>query len=140
MAAQDLSAILDDIIASFNQGDLDRLRGLVDPDVVYQETGTGRRVQGVDAYVDLLAAWRRGLPDVNGTSTARLTGPDRAAIEVTWTATHTGPLATPDGDIPPTGKPFEIDASIWCAFEGDTVVEIHNHLDVLSMLKQLGLA
>ena len=36
------------------------------PDVVYEETGTQRRVDGVDAYVQLCQGWKQAFPDARG--------------------------------------------------------------------------
>ena len=138
MATQGKSAVVNEIIESFNAKDLNRLRTLVDDNVVYEESGTGRRTEGVDAYLDLLQGWLQAIPDVMGKVTSSLEGGNQAAIEVTWTGTQTGPMQTPAGVLPPSGKPFQIEASIWCAFNGDKVAEIHNHLDVLSLLQQIG--
>jgi hypothetical protein len=42
-----------------------RFRRLLAPDLVYQETGTKRRVSGLDAYVELCQGWREAdLTDV----------------------------------------------------------------------------
>jgi len=41
------------------RADWERFRGLLAPDAVYAETGTGRRVEGADAYVALVQGWKR---------------------------------------------------------------------------------
>ncbi|MDQ1565920.1 MAG: hypothetical protein QOF96_800 [Actinomycetota bacterium] len=138
MAAPTKSAVVNEIIESFSAKDLGRLRTLVDDNVVYQETGTGRRTQGADAYVELLEGWLQAFPDVAGKVTSGLESGNQAAIEVTWTGTQTGPLTTPAGQVPASGRSFQIEASIWCEFNGDKVTEIHNYLDVLTMLQQIG--
>ena len=56
-----------DLIDAFNQADWDRLRGLLAPGVRYSETGTGRRVEGADAYLQLCQGWKEAFPDVAGT-------------------------------------------------------------------------
>ena len=52
--------------------------------------------------------------------------------------THTGPLDAPGGTIPATGKRVVVLASFWITFEGEQVKEAHHHLDVMSLLQQLG--
>ena len=78
------------------------------------------------------------MPDLNGTVLRTLEQGDVAAIEVAWTGTQTGPLATPDGEIPPTGRRIEIRSTQWVtARDGHTEV-IDHHLDVMGIMAQLG--
>jgi predicted ester cyclase len=140
MTTQSKAAVLTDIIDSFCAKDLDRLRTLVDDQIVYQETGTGRRVEGADAYVAMCQGWLAAFPDIAGKVTSGLEAGDQAAIEVAWIGTNNGPIAMPDGEVPPTGKGIDLRSSIWATFNGDKPVEVRHHLDVLGMLQQLGLA
>ena len=127
-----------DLIDAFNQTDWDRLRGVLAPDVRYSETGTGRRVDGADAYLQLCQGWKEAFSDAEGTVTNAAGGQDVAVLEIRWEATHTGPLETPAGTVPASGNRISVDASFWTRDEGDAIVEIHHHLDVLRMLQQIG--
>ena len=134
----DITRTAAELIEAFNQADWDRLRPLVASDLVYTETGTGRRVEGADAYFELLDAWKRGLPDVAGTIEATVAGDAIVAQEIHWEGTHTGPLEAPAGIIPASGRRISVDATAWFRFRGDTISEIHHHLDVLMLLVQIG--
>jgi predicted ester cyclase len=127
-----------DLIDAFNQADWDRLRGLLAPAVRYSETGTGRQVEGVDAYLQLCQGWKEAFSDAAGTVTNAVGGEDVAALEIRWDATHTGPLDTPAGTLSASGNRISVDASFWTRDEGDAIEEIHHHLDVLSLLQQIG--
>jgi predicted ester cyclase len=61
------------------------------------------------------------------------------AFELHVTGTMTGPLAMPNGDLPPTGKSFDILASDFWRFENGLIVEYHAYLDRLDFFRQLGL-
>ena len=137
---QSKAAVLTDIIEAFCAKDLDRVRSMVDDQIVYLETGTGRRVEGIDAYITLCQGWLSAFPDIVGKVTSALEGGNQAAIEIAWTATNNGPIVMPDGEIPATGKSLDLHSSFWATFNGDKVVEGRHHLDVLGMLQQLGLA
>jgi hypothetical protein len=126
-----------DLIDAFNQADWDRLRGLLDPAVLYTETGTGRRVEGADPYLQLCQGWKEAFPDVAGTVTNTAVGDDMAVLEIQWVGTHTGPLETPAGTVPPSGNRLSVDASFWVRAD-ETIQEIHHHLDVLRLLQQVG--
>jgi steroid delta-isomerase-like uncharacterized protein len=127
-----------DLIDAFNEGDWDRLEQHLARDVLYAESGTGRRVEGVAAYLQLCRGWKDAFPDVNGTVTNAVAGDDTAVLEIRWDGTHTGPLETPAGPIPASGNRITVDASFWTRHDGDSIQEIHHHLDVLALLQQIG--
>jgi steroid delta-isomerase-like uncharacterized protein len=136
--AVDLGRATAEVIEAFNRADWDRMRLGLAPDVHYTETGTGRVMDGVDPYLELCAEWRAAFPDVGGTVTNTALGDDLAVLEIRWEGTHTGPLATPAGVVPGSGNRVTVEASFWARYEGDRIREIHHHLDVLTLLHQVG--
>ena len=134
----DLAQAATDLIEAFNRADWERFRGLLAPDVVYAETGTGRRVEGADAYLQLVQAWKEALPDVAGTIRQAICMGDTAAQEILWEGTHTGPLQTPGRTLEPTGQRISVEASVWSRFDDGLVREVHHYLDVLMLLQQIG--
>ena len=140
MTTQGKAAVLTELIEAFCAKDLDRVRALVDDRIVHQETGTGRRLDGADAYMAMCEGWLTAFPDVAGKVTAGLDGGNQAVVEIRWTGTNSGPIAMPDGEIPATGKSIDVASTYWATFDGDKIVESRHHLDVLGMLQQLGLA
>jgi steroid delta-isomerase-like uncharacterized protein len=134
----DAAQVATQLIEAFNTGDWEATGAMLAPDVVYVETGTWRRVEGAEAYLALLREWRTALPDVHGVIEAEVAAGDLAAQELRWTATHTGPLPTPAGTLPPTGRAIEVVASLWCRAEDGRAREVHHHLDVLALLQQIG--
>ena len=140
MTTQSKAAVLTEIIDVFCARDLERLRTMIDDQVVYQETGTGRRIEGADAYIALCEGWLAAFPDLVGKVTTGLEGGDQAAIEIAWTGTNGGPIAMPDGDLPATGKSIDLHSTIWATFNGDKVRDVRHHLDIMGMVQQLGLA
>src|SRR4051794_41617821 len=129
----------EELMDAFNHSDWDRIRTMLAPDLVYVETGTGRRIEGVDAYIEALENWKRAFPDSSGTIRNILVGDDTVAEEIRWEATHTGPLETADGrTIEASNKRTATDASAWTRFDGGTVREIHHYVDALSILRQIG--
>lgn len=137
-ARVDLTQASADLIDAFNEADWERFRGLLSPDTVYTETGTGRRVEGAEDYVTLCQGWRVALPDVHGTVRSTIATEDQVAQEILWAGTHTGPMETPGGTLPPSGAQVSVEASFWVRFDGDKAREIHHYLDVLSLLQQVG--
>ncbi|MGN6743360.1 MAG: ester cyclase, partial [Amnibacterium sp.] len=116
----------------FNSGDLDALRAEMGPGFVYEETGTGRRVTDPDEAIAGFRQWRTALPDVTGTITRLVVDGDLVAMEIRWRGTHTGPLATPGGEVPPTGRRIEVWATFWQEWRDGRIVAERHHLDLLS--------
>ena len=55
--------------------------------------------------------------------------------------TFGGPMQGPDGsDIPPTGKPFEVDFCTVARWDNDQIVEENLFYDLVSFMKQIGLS
>ena len=134
----DLTQAAAELIDAFNEADWERFRGVLAPDAVYAETGTGRRVEGADAYVELCQVWKDALPDVRGTIRGALAGDDTVAQELLWEGTHTGPMQTPGGILESSGARISVEASLWARFEGGKAREVHHYLDVLTLLQQIG--
>jgi steroid delta-isomerase-like uncharacterized protein len=137
-AGVDLTQASADLIDAFNEADWERFRGVLSPDTVYTETGTGRRVEGADAYLTLCQGWKVALPDVRGTIRGAIAAEDLVAQEILWEGTHTGPMETPGGTLPPSGAQISVEASLWVRFHGDKAREVHHYLDVLTLLQQIG--
>ena len=130
--------IAGELIDAFTAGDWARFRATIAPDVVYEETGTGRRTEGADAYVALCQGWRDAFPDALGTVRRAIVSGEVVAQEVTWEGTQTGPLPTPGGVLPPSGRRIAVAATLWYTVRDGRATAIRHHLDLLTMLQQIG--
>ena len=127
-------------VEAFNRADWNRSREIATPDTVYNELGTGCRVQGIDAFLELSKGWRSAFPDATGTVTSELESGDTAVIEVIWTGTQKGELITPTGDkIPATGKKVSVPAVQIVRVSGGKIAETKHYFDLMTMMAQLGL-
>ena len=133
----DAASVGRELIEAFNTGDWDRLRAVLTPDVDYRETGTGRHATG-EEYVQLCQGWREALPDATGEVTAAVQDGDLAALQIHWTGTHGGTLRGPGLELPATGKPIDAEATMWVRASNGQAQELRHHLDVLTLLTQVG--
>ena len=138
MSEQELIKTARSLVDAFNDSDWDRLMSLLTPDSLYDEVATKRRLQGAAEIVQGVQAWKEAMPDAKGTVTNAFANTDRAALEVTWEGTHTGPLTGPAGTIPPSGKSHVTPAAWVFYFDGKKIKESHNYFDMLAMLQQIG--
>ena len=137
MSETDMSRVASEFISAFNDADWDRLRALIAPDVSYAENGTRRRAEGADAYLEIVKGTKQAFPDFTGTIEATATAADTVAQRIVWEGTHTGVLETPVGPMPPSGNRVRVVSSAWSRFEGDTIREIHFHIDALTLREQV---
>ena len=125
-------------VEAFNESDWERVRAGLAPDCRYDEFGTERRVEGSEKIVELFKGWKQAFPDAVGTVTSAVASGEKAALEVTWNGTHTGPLATAEGTIPASGKRQETPAAYFFTFDGKRIKDSRHYFDSLTLLKQIG--
>jgi steroid delta-isomerase-like uncharacterized protein len=125
-------------IDAFNTGDWERVRAGLASDSRYDELGTERKIEGPEKIVELFKGWKHAFPDAAGTVTSAIASGEKAALEITWKGTHTGPLTMAEGTIPASGKPQETPAAILFTFEGDKIKESRHYFDSLTLFKQIG--
>lgn len=135
---KDVTSIAESTITAFNAGDWAQFRAAVAPNVIYRETGTGRQAEGADAYVELLQAWKQAFPDATGMIRNVVAAGNIVVHEVEWAGAQTGAMATPGGILPASGRQIAVLASLWYTFQGGTIQEVHHHIDIMTMLMQLG--
>jgi steroid delta-isomerase-like uncharacterized protein len=140
MAGQDAASIGQAALDAFNAGDWAALKSALASDSVYVEHGTQRRITGRDAIVEAYQVWKTAMPDVKGHVSKVLTGGDSAAFELTWKGTHTGPLPTPSGAIPASGKKQETPGVFTVDVKDGKIQHSTNYFDMLTLLQQIGAA
>jgi ketosteroid isomerase-like protein len=64
---------------------------------------------------------------------------DVVVVEGTWTGRHTGPLVTPQGEAPPTGREARSPFAGIVRVRDGRIVSLHNYYDGLGFMAQLGL-
>ena len=122
---------------TFNAHDTDGFAGVLADDAVFTAPG-GLRGAGKDACVQFYGSWFAAFPDAHvDVHRLHILG-DVAVEEGTFTGTHDGPLHTPDGTIPATGRPVSVDYIQVLRFRDGWHVSFNLMFDRLLMLEQLG--
>ena len=138
LTAEQMVKIAREQVDAFNSGDWERVQAGLAADAHYDELGTQRTLDGSEKIVELFKGWKVAFPDAAGTVTSAVASDTTAALEVTWKGTHTGPLETASGTIPPSGKRQETPAAIFSTFEGGKIKESRHYFDSMTLLKQIG--
>ncbi|MCX4095565.1 ester cyclase [Nocardia sp. alder85J] len=94
---------------------------------------------GIEALRGLIQAFITAFPDLKLARRNVWVSGDSAVAEVTFSGTHTGPLATPDGTVPPTGKAVTFPLIDIFTLRDGKVVEHRGYWDNALFLTQLGL-
>ena len=130
MRREDLRQLATDVVDAFNNGDWERESQLVAPNVVYQETGTGRRAETADTYVGALQDWKHAVPDIYAQLRTLLVDDETGTIacQITWSGNHTGDYSTPTQVIPPSGRPVRTTSALFFTVENGLITHVRHFL------------
>ena len=133
---------LHEVIAAYNDAwnahDLDRIRALHAPDMVFENHTAGERAEGEEAIehiAGIFAAW----PDIEFTSRRQYVREDLVVQEWTARATHVKPLRRGDIVAEPSGRRIEWKGMDVIPFEDGKVKRKDVYSDSASILRQVGL-
>ena len=130
--------LVDRHYAQINRNDFSDATELFSPDVVTQVPDAGR-LTGIEPFIAYGQAFLRAFPDGRIHGDRYLVSGDRVVVEGRFTGTNTGPLQTPAGEVPPTGRgmvlPF---ADVFLVTDG-RITEHRVYYDTLGLMAQLGL-
>lgn len=132
---------LDQSMESFNTANWQSYQDSFTSDCHYCEYATGRVIKSSDELLVNSQNWKNAFSNAKGEVVNRIDTGDCVVEEIIWSGKHDGNLQTPDGKIiPPTNKTMKINAVMISKFRDDKICETKHYFDMLSMLKQLGLA
>jgi len=125
-------------VEAFNAHDEQRIRELNAENAVLEAPGDVQ-IQGRDATSEYAIAWINAFPDARLQVTNEFAAGDWVVQECTFTGTHTAPMQSPMGEIPPTNRPLKGRSVQIFRVEGDVVVDTRLYFDQVQVLTQLGL-
>ena len=129
--------LLEQFYERFNANDLDGQVRLLDPDcLTVDPIETMRTAAAYRAYSE---RFRRALPDASLTVVSAICEGDNVSVEGRFRGTNTGPLTTPQGEVPPTGRTIDLPYVDIVRSEAGRIVEHHVYYDQMAFLAMLGL-
>lgn len=136
----DLKKVADKIVKTINSGDPVALANLYTQDAVMIQSGEPGPVRGHAALLKSFQGMVRTFPDFKVEFPSIFYSGDTIIFEGVSHYTFTGPMATPEGDVAPTGKSvnnrFVFLAKI---SPNGLIAEDRTYFDNLDLMKQLGL-
>jgi steroid delta-isomerase-like uncharacterized protein len=139
MVAQDNATLARRIYELFSNDKFDDVLALARDDVEVVFVPAGQTFRGHEGFTQFMQSFKSAFPDIKLTVTNQIATDEYVVTEFIAAGTHTGPLLTPAGAIPPTGKRAEWPVcEVWQMRDGK-LASIHNYQDLATMLRQLGL-
>jgi ketosteroid isomerase-like protein len=136
VAAANLREVLDALSAH----DLDRVSAVVDSNFEFVDVGGGDAMHSREEWRAFCGVFVTAFPDLTQDVQLLVDAGDYAFAEVVARGTHTGPLATPDGEIAPTGRTIEVPFCVVMRARDGLLVDGREYYDAGTLLGQLGLA
>jgi uncharacterized protein (TIGR02246 family) len=136
--SRSVKEVLERNITTLNARDMEGYLANQHPDVEFVLPG-GVTLHGREDIRQFIEALWAAFPDGQLAFGEQVYGDDAVAVEVVFTGTHTGPLMTPNGPIPPTGKRVTTHQASILRIKDGLIAAEHGYADPLEMLVQLGL-
>ena len=132
-------AVVRELFAAFDEGDLDRAVATVTEDFELVDIAADQTFQGPAGLRQWLETFRTALPEARTELVNAFGAGGRVATEHIGRGTHKGPFVTPAGTIPATGRKIELRIAELYELRDGKIARLHAYYDSATMLRQLGL-
>jgi steroid delta-isomerase-like uncharacterized protein len=124
----------------FNDHRFDEVLAAAAPDIVVEMLALGQIHRGHAGFREFMLGFKRAFPDLRIEIRSQTADAQRVSAEIVAVGTQSGPLQTPQGPLPATGRRVTFTAcEVWDIREG-RIVAIRNYQDIGSVLRQMGAA
>lgn len=123
MSAEENKAIVRRFYQLFDQGDLDGIEALLDPNFIER-----------DAFIQQATMFAAAFTDSKFVLEDMVVENDKVCVRGNWSATHSAEL----NGIPATGKHITMGFMVINQFSNGKIVERWEQADMLGMMQQLG--
>ena len=130
--SQELKPLLDKGVAIWNNGNLDEVDELWDPNVV-RSANQLPDVEGIEGIKAVITSFRTAYPDAKLTIDEEVYSDNKAIIRWTFTGTNTG-----ESEMPPTGKQIKIWGISILHFANGKLTREYVSFDNQPLMEQLG--
>lgn len=139
MSAEDHVAVIRTLFDAFNARDFDRCAALVSEDFELVDVAAGLTLHGPNGLLQWFQGFLTAFPDARAEPFNMIAAGDWVASEHIGRNTHTGPLQSPAGEIPPTGRRVELQIAEVYQMKDGKLALLRAYYDMATMLRQLGL-
>jgi steroid delta-isomerase-like uncharacterized protein len=137
--SSDNAAIAKDWFEAWNERDFDRGSAMVAEGAELVEMATGETFRGPAGSREESEKWANAMSGGRVTFRNAIASEGGAVLENTVSGIHDGPFATPDGDVPATGRSIELKFCTVLEIEGGQIQGLRHYFDTATLMQQLGL-
>jgi steroid delta-isomerase-like uncharacterized protein len=123
----------------FNSKDYDAIEALVADDFELIDVASGETYHGPEGARRNAESWLIPFPDVEVELLNVFESGDWAVAEAVGRGTHSGPMQTPMGEVPPTGVKLELHFCSIVKVRDGKIVEERDYYDAMTIATKLGL-
>jgi predicted ester cyclase len=122
----------------WDQGKLEVVDEIFHPNFTDHGLAPGLTKQGPDGAKEAVEQFRAGIPDLYLKVDDMVAEGDKVLTRWEAGGTHTGPLVSGRGSIPPTGKRAVVRGFTLNRLEDGKIIDAWDNFDIMGMLQQLG--
>ncbi|MFN8591157.1 MAG: ester cyclase [Thermomicrobiales bacterium] len=127
------------VFEGFNERDIERVAAICADDFLLEDLPAGLTLRGPDGMRLWLQTWIDAASDAHAAPERIFGAGEWVATEHHGTATHNGPLRTPTGEIPPTGRALDLWFSEHFQVREGKLRRMRVYYDGAAVMRQLGL-
>ena len=126
------------LIGAFNDRKVERAMDLVDESAEWLMIPYGVTNHGPEGYKKHWELWTTAAPDCEIEIAELTPGPNVVTAEFIARGTHSGPLSTPKGEIPPSNNKVELRLCDVIRIREGRAYGSRIYFDMLSLMRQVG--
>jgi len=138
LTEEDVKSISEQYLKVWNEGSLDTINEIHAAGYVRHYVDIYEDIVGIDAYKKWVTDTRTMYPDFTVTMEETIFTNDKVIVKATVTGTNTGPLMTPMGELPPTGKKIQFRVADIIQVVDGKITEEWIYYNQAPVLQQLG--
>jgi len=138
LTGEEAKALLDDVLTIWNEGGMDLIEKHYASDFILKTSSMLQTLKGYEGIKTWLNNSLTSAPDHHLAFNEFYVAGNVIFTRWTATGTNTGPLSTPSGEIPPTGRSFSISGLSFYRIENGLITEQEVVFNALEMLMQMG--
>jgi steroid delta-isomerase-like uncharacterized protein len=139
VSAEECAALAREIYGLWNARDLEAALDLATDDVHITLMAYGQELTGRDGFRLFMERFAIAFPDMKKELTNQIASGDQVVCEFELRGTQDGPLQTPAGEIPPTGRAVHLFVIEVMTMRDGKLATLRNYSDTAALMLQLGI-
>lgn len=130
--------VVNRMFVAFAAGDEDVLREVIDDELTFVDPAASG--SSYEEWLTYNRPFWEAFPGARMELENQVVAGDTVVSELRYRGVHSGPMATPQGELPPTGREIDVRGASIDRVEGGKIVSHRGYFDQMQFMTQLGLA